>query len=184
VEEAERDRRAEVYTTLDPVNQHAAQRAVNYMMPPPPSPLNPGRNAAAEVLIQPGTGRVRAMAIDRPYGSGKHRNTVNYAVGPQYHGGQGVQIGSTGKVYVMVTALEQGIPFGYSKNVGFSATVGGYTNCKGQPLPPGRCTTTRAKRAGTTPSTPGRPSPSTCGSPTWSRRSACAMWSAPPPRWA
>src|SRR5262249_50628652 len=46
------------------------------------------------------------------------------------------QIGSTGKVYVMVTALEQGIPFGYSKNVGASATVGGYTNCKGEATPP------------------------------------------------
>src|SRR5436190_202729 len=137
-----------IYTTLDPADQHAAQRAVNYMMPPPPSPLNPGRNAAAEVLIEPGSGRVRAMAIDRPYGSGKHRNTVNYAVGPQYHGGQGVQIGSTGKVYVMVAALEQGIPFGYSKNVGFSATVGGYTNCKGQPLPPWKVHNDESEKGG------------------------------------
>jgi len=137
-----------IYTTLDPADQHAAQRAVNYMMPPPPSPLNPGRNAAAEVLIQPGTGRVRAMAIDRPYGSGNHRNAVNYAVGPQYNGGQGVQIGSTGKVYVMVAALEQGIPFGYSKNVGFSATVGGYTNCKGQPLPPWKVHNDESEKGG------------------------------------
>src|SRR5262249_3804362 len=66
----------------------------------------------------------------------KHATVVNYAVGPQYNGGEGVQIGSTGKVYVMVTALEQGIPFGYTKNVGFSATVDGYTNCKGQATSP------------------------------------------------
>ncbi|MEP7023919.1 MAG: transglycosylase domain-containing protein, partial [Actinomycetota bacterium] len=45
-----------IYTTLDPVDQHAAQHAVNYMVPPPPSSFNPGGNAAAEVLIQPGTG--------------------------------------------------------------------------------------------------------------------------------
>jgi membrane peptidoglycan carboxypeptidase len=137
-----------IYTTLDPADQSAAHRAVNYMMPPPPSPLNPGRNAAAEVLIEPGTGRVRAMAIDRPYGYNKHGNVVNYAVGPQYNGGQGVQIGSTGKVYVMVTALEQGIPFGYSKNVGFSATVGGYTNCKGEPLAPWKVHNDESEKGG------------------------------------
>ncbi len=125
-----------IYTTLDPAVQRAARNAVNYMLPPPPSSVNPGKNAATEVIIQPGTGKVRAIAIDRPYGYGKHATVVNYAVGPQYNGGEGVQIGSTGKVYVMVTALEQGIPFGYSKNVGFSADVGGYTNCKGQPTAP------------------------------------------------
>jgi len=45
-----------------------------------------------------------------------------------------VQIGSTGKVYVMVTALLQGIPFGYTKTVPASTQVSGYTNCKGQPV--------------------------------------------------
>jgi membrane peptidoglycan carboxypeptidase len=121
-----------ITTTLDPRDQHAANHAVNTMLPPPPSRVNPGRNADTEVLIQPGTGKVRAIAIDRPYGTGPDQNTVNYAVGPQYNGTGGVQIGSTGKVYVMVTALLQGIPFGYSKTVGYAAQVSGYTNCKGQ----------------------------------------------------
>jgi membrane peptidoglycan carboxypeptidase len=137
-----------IYTTLDPKDQRAANHAVNYEMPPPPSSINPGKNADTEVLIQPGTGRVRAIAIDRPYGYGPHRNTVNYAVGPQYDGGEGVQIGSTGKVYVMVTALMQGIPFGYSKTVGYSATVGGYTNCKGQPLAPWKVHNDESERGG------------------------------------
>jgi membrane peptidoglycan carboxypeptidase len=123
-----------ITTTLDRKDQKAANRAVNYEMPPPPNPANPGRNADTEVLIQPGTGRIRAIAIDRPYGTGRHQNTVDYAVGPQYDGTSGVQIGSTGKVYTMVTALEQGIPFGYSKTVGYSANVTGFTNCKGQPV--------------------------------------------------
>jgi membrane peptidoglycan carboxypeptidase len=117
-----------ITTTLDPKDQKAANRAVNYEMPPPPNPANPGKNADTEVLIQPGTGKIRAIAIDRPYG----RNLVNYAVGPQYDGTGGVQIGSTGKIYVMVTALLQGIPFGYAKTVPFSAQVSGFTNCKGQ----------------------------------------------------
>jgi membrane peptidoglycan carboxypeptidase len=138
-----------IQTTLDPKDQKAAQNAVNYEMPPPPSSLNPGNNAEAEVMIQPGTGAVRAIAIDRPYGNGPGQTTVNYAVGPQYHGGEGVQIGSTGKVYVMVTALEQGIPFGYSKNVPFSATVGGFSNCKGQYINPWQVHNDESERGGT-----------------------------------
>ncbi len=120
-----------IYTTLDRKDQTAAQTAVNHQMPPPPSAVNPGRNAIAEVLVQPGTGNVRAMAIDRPYGYGRGQTTLNYAVGPQYDGTQGVQIGSAGKVYTMVAALRQGVPFGYSQTVGFQASVSGYTNCQG-----------------------------------------------------
>jgi membrane peptidoglycan carboxypeptidase len=121
-----------ITTTLDPADQRAANRAVNRVLPAPPSSFNPGKNADTEVLIQPGTGKIRAIAIDRPYGTGRHHNLVNYAVGPQYDGAGGVQIGSTGKVYTMVTALMQGIPFGYAKTVGFNAQVSGFTNCKGQ----------------------------------------------------
>jgi membrane peptidoglycan carboxypeptidase len=137
-----------ITTTLNRRDQKVANRAVNYEMPPPPSPINPGGNADTEVLIQPGTGKVQAIAIDRPYGVGKHKNLVDYAVGPQYDGTGGVQIGSTGKVYVMVTALEQGIPFGYSKTVGFNATVSGYTNCKGQQLAPWQVHNDESERGG------------------------------------
>ena len=125
-----------IYTTLDPADQRAANGAVNYQMPHPPSGINPGHNADTEVLIQPRTGYVRAIAIDRPYGFGPNQNSIDYAVGPQYNGSYGVQIGSTGKVYTMVTALLQGVPFGYTKTVGFSATVGPYANCKGQYVAP------------------------------------------------
>jgi membrane peptidoglycan carboxypeptidase len=78
-----------ITTTLDPRDQLAANHAVKYVLPAPPSPVNPGRNADTEVLIQPGTGKVRAIGIDRPYGTGRHQNTVNYAVGPQYNGRPG-----------------------------------------------------------------------------------------------
>jgi membrane peptidoglycan carboxypeptidase len=122
-----------IRTTLSPTDQHAAQRAVDYMVPATSSAYNPGRNADTEVMIQPGTGKVRAIAIDRPYGMGRGQTVDNYAVGPQYDGGYGVQIGSTGKVYVMVTALLQGIPFGFSMSTPQSTTVSGYANCEGAP---------------------------------------------------
>jgi len=137
-----------IYTTLDPAEQRAAQAAVNYQMPHPPSGINPGHNADTEVLVQPGTGYVRAIAIDRPYGFGPRQNSINYAVGPQYNGGFGVQIGSTGKVYTMVTALLQGVPFGYTKTVGFSATVGPYSNCKGQYVAPWNVHNDESERGG------------------------------------
>ena len=51
------------YTTMNPQDQDAAQNSVNFMLPAPPSGYNPGRNAAAEVLIQPGTGAIQAIAV-------------------------------------------------------------------------------------------------------------------------
>ena len=138
----------QIYTTLDRKDQAAAQAAVNYQMPAPPSSVNPGKNAATEVLIQPGTGQVRAIAIDRPYGSGPGQTTVDYAAGPQYDGSYGVQIGSTGKVYTMVAALQQGVPFGYSQTVGYSTTVSGYTNCQGQPTGPWKVHNDESEKGG------------------------------------
>ena len=139
-----------ITTTLDPKDQRAANHAVNYMLPPPPSGTTRAKNADTEVLIQPGTGEVRAIAIDRPYGNGKRHNVVDYAVGPQYDGSEGVQIGSTGKVYVMVTALEQGIPFGYAKTVRLlrPPSAGTPTARASVTSLRGRCTTTRASWRG------------------------------------
>src|ERR1035441_795961 len=118
-----------IYTTLDPKDQHAADNAVNYMVPPPPSADNPGADAAAEVLIQPGTGYVRAVANDRPYGNG----AVDYAVDSVYNGGpDGVQTGSSSKIFTLLTALEQGVPFGYVQTVSAGPeTITGYTSCSG-----------------------------------------------------
>ena len=119
-----------IYTTLDPRDQRAAQHAVDYELPPT-GPLNPTHKMDTEVMVQPGTGQVRSMAIDRGYGTGAGNTTVNYAVGPQYDGGGGFQIGSTAKIYTLVTALEQGIPFGYAKYAPYSTTLTGITSCAG-----------------------------------------------------
>jgi membrane peptidoglycan carboxypeptidase len=124
-----------IYTTLDPKDQQAADNAVSYIAPPHDRAVNPARNAIAEAIVQPGTGQIRAIAEDRTYGGRTSRGetTVDYAVGPQYGGGEGVQIGSTGKVFTMVAALEQNIPFGFSMHVNGTAVVNGFTNCAGAP---------------------------------------------------
>jgi membrane peptidoglycan carboxypeptidase len=125
-----------VYTTLNPQDEHAAKQAVNYMVPQPPNGANPGGNAASEVLIQPGSGRILAIANDRSYGTGKNQTTQSYAVNSKYDGGVGVQTGSSSKLFTLITALEQGVPFGFPQTVPASTTLTGYTDCAGGPTGP------------------------------------------------
>ncbi len=120
-----------IYTTLNTKDQIAANNAVNYVEPPNNSTVNPGHNADAEVLIQPGTGDVRAIAVNRVFG----QDDIDYAVNSTYGGGVGVQTGSSSKLFTLITALEQGKPFGYPIKIKAPATVGPYTNCKGQYVP-------------------------------------------------
>jgi membrane peptidoglycan carboxypeptidase len=121
-----------IYTTLNPQDQNAAQNAVNFMLPPPPSQYNPGQNAAAEVLVQPGTGAIEAIAVDRPYGIGRGQDSVDYAVDTPQDGGLGVQSGSASKLFTLITALKRGIPFGDSMTVKSPSVIRPYYNCSGK----------------------------------------------------
>jgi len=123
-----------IYTTLDEEDQNATANAVNYVLPNGSHVYNPANNAETEVLVQPGTGDIKAMAENRTYGSGGNNTTINYAVDTQYGGLNGVQTGSSSKLFTLVTALEQGVPFGFTLTVPGSTTVTGFTNCQGQPV--------------------------------------------------
>lgn len=125
-----------IYTTLSGADQRAADNAVNFVVPATSAYYNPGHNVDTEVMIQPGTGYVRAIAVDRPFGTGPGHTTVDYAVNTAYGGSAGVQTGSSAKIFTLVTALEQGIPFGYHLRVTSPTTVGPYYNCKGGYVPP------------------------------------------------
>jgi membrane peptidoglycan carboxypeptidase len=122
-----------IYTTLSPQDQSAATKAVNYVVPANSSYYNPGHNVDTTVLMQPGTGKLLAIAEDRPYGTGKGQTQVNYAVNTQYGGVSGVQTGSSSKLFTLITALAQGVPFGSTKTVPYSTTINGFTNCQGGP---------------------------------------------------
>ena len=123
-----------IYTTLDEEDQHAAANAVNYTLPAYSQNYNPGNLADTEVVVQPGSGDIKAMAEDRPYSSnGGSGSNINYAVDTQYGGSAGVQTGSSSKLFTLITALEQGVPFGFTMHVPGSATITGYTNCQGGP---------------------------------------------------
>ncbi|MCW2723107.1 MAG: glycosyl transferase, family 51 [Frankiales bacterium] len=92
-----------IRTTLDPVVQKTAQTAVDEQVPRD----DPWGAAAAINMVVPGTGDIKAMAVDRTYGEvGARETKVNYATG----GVQGFQAGSTFKAFVLAEALRQGIP--------------------------------------------------------------------------
>ena len=138
-----------IYTTLEPQDQKAANDAVNWVAPANSGAFNPGRNVDTEVLIQPGTGKIRAIAVDRPYGSGPGETTVDYAAPTQYDGGTGVQTGSSSKIFTLITALKQGVPFGFSQAIVSPSTIGPYFNCEGQPTAPFNVTNAEGAGKGT-----------------------------------
>ncbi|MFL6140036.1 MAG: transglycosylase domain-containing protein [Frankiaceae bacterium] len=97
-----------IFTTLRPTVQAAAQDAVDRTVPPTNRNNGGTGIAAASVTVQPGTGAVTGMAIDRKYSHERQHGatSVNYALG----GSTGYQAGSTFKVFVLADALRQGIP--------------------------------------------------------------------------
>ena len=120
-----------IHTTLSAKDQRAATNAVNYVVPPKKPYYNPGYNVDTEVMVQPGTGYVKAIAVDRPYGFGPGQTSVDYAVDTKYDGGAGVQTGSSSKLFTLITALKQGLQFGFNLKVHDNMTVGGFSDCHG-----------------------------------------------------
>ncbi|GGM31811.1 penicillin-binding protein [Micromonospora yangpuensis] len=120
-----------VTTTLDVQAQDGADKAVR-------KSLGVNSKAARMVaVVEPGSGRVRALAVNRNFKlddpdkpknkissdpkkaakkiRGSYPNTVN----PLLTGGDGItgyQAGSVFKIYTIVAALEKGIPLGYTFN--------------------------------------------------------------------
>ena len=119
-----------IYTTLNMKDQLAADRAVDYVEPPNDPGVNPNRNADTEVLLQPGTGDVRAIAVNRTFGNGPGQDDIDYAVNQQYGGdANGVQTGSSSKIFTLITALKQGVPFGHTINIKNPDTIGPFPTC-------------------------------------------------------
>ncbi|WDZ85022.1 transglycosylase domain-containing protein [Micromonospora cathayae] len=99
-----------IVASLDPEVQRAAQEQVLRIYRPE------SRYALPTAVVQPGSGRILAMAVNRRYGldanppgQPNHPHTVNQLVA----GGGGIvgyQAGSTFKLFTLLAALEAGLP--------------------------------------------------------------------------
>ncbi|MBB6471251.1 transglycosylase domain-containing protein [Sphaerisporangium rubeum] len=120
-----------IKTTLDTKMQKAADQAIKKWVHASDKPV------AAQALVEPGTGAIKAMAASRKFGSSKKKNESNYnlVADVAHGGGAGFQAGSTFKVFTLTTALKEGMKFGDGIASGATFRANGYgdfKNCKGQ----------------------------------------------------
>ncbi|MEO7267801.1 MAG: transglycosylase domain-containing protein [Knoellia sp.] len=92
-----------IKTTLDPTLQRATLRELTKAVPIG----NKSNLGAASTVLEPGTGKILAMAQATDFA----KSQLNLNVDQKYGGSQyGFQFGSTAKMYALVTALESGMP--------------------------------------------------------------------------
>ena len=103
-----------IVTTLDPNLQSAANQAVSDYVPQSMSGVDIG---GAFVTVQPGTGKILAMAQNKNYSqdpaADPATNTaINYSTDAAYGGSTGFQNGSTEKLFVLMDWLKTGHSLG------------------------------------------------------------------------
>lgn len=94
--------------------------------------------AGALASVEPGTGKIRAMAISREYGTKQGQTTINYATDYKYGGSRGFQDGSTHKVFTSAAAIAEGYGTEYKINAPYRQ--GGFRaerRCDGKRVPTG-----------------------------------------------
>jgi membrane peptidoglycan carboxypeptidase len=120
-----------IKTTIDPKMQKAAEKAIKKYVSTKDKPV------AAQAMVVPGTGEIKAMAASRKFGGSKKKNEMSYNIvaDAAHGGGTGFQQGSTAKVYTLATALEEGMKYddGFPSPAGYRASAySTFKNCKGQ----------------------------------------------------
>ena len=119
-----------IRTTVDPKMQRAAQKAVDRYVPQ----KNSSHKASSEVLVQPGTGAVRAMVVDRALGPSEKigKTWVNFAADGDHGTSLGMQAGSTFKVFTLAAALDEDMAFGHRLYAADRFAPTGLRNCDGK----------------------------------------------------
>lgn len=122
-----------IKTTLRPQAQNSAQRSAENNIPVG----DPSNKATAISMVQPGTGKVLAMAQNTEWGpKGNGKTAYNYNVRKSDGGTIGMQSGSTFKPFTLAAALEKGIPPSVSINSPARKTFYGFRDCDGYGFPP------------------------------------------------
>ncbi|MBA3310350.1 MAG: transglycosylase domain-containing protein [Nocardioidaceae bacterium] len=119
-----------IRTTIDLRFQEAADTSVqNHVFPEEQA-------IGGLAMVEPGTGYVRALAQSRPMGPKRQQGQtfLNFVVPDRYGDSRGFQSGSTFKVFVLASAIKQGIPL--SKTIYAPAATSipevNYSTCGGQ----------------------------------------------------
>lgn len=115
-----------VRTTLDAGMQQHAQKVLTTQIPAD----DPSQVAAAFTAVEPGTGHVTSLVVNRRYreGEGAGDSKVNLALG----GYGGMQAGSTFKPFVLAAAIEQGLPLDTTFDSPTTYTSPVFKNCNGR----------------------------------------------------
>ncbi|WP_332645130.1 transglycosylase domain-containing protein [Aeromicrobium sp.] len=118
-----------IKTNIDLRMQKAANSAVR-------TTVNPKDKAIAGMaMVEPGTGKVRAVAQSRPMGRDKKKGQsfINYTVPRAYGDSGGFPAGSTFKMFTVAAALKQGIDVGktYRSPRMIRMPAGTYFDCEG-----------------------------------------------------
>ena len=118
-----------IKSNIDLSMQAAADKAVRDTVKPTDGAIG------AMAMVEPGTGKVRAVAQSRPIGDDpkKGESYINFAVPPAYGDSGGFQAGSTFKMFTTAAALKNGIDVGQTYNSPPSLTMppGSYFDCEG-----------------------------------------------------
>jgi membrane peptidoglycan carboxypeptidase len=114
-----------IRTTLNPKAQHAAQHAMHQLA------SSSSSKVGMEVMVQPGTGQIEAIASSRNYGLGGNDTSIDYAADAAHGGGEGVQAGSTFKLFTLAAALSNGITEGQTFATPSQMTITGFRDCSG-----------------------------------------------------
>jgi membrane peptidoglycan carboxypeptidase len=91
-----------ITTTLDPTAQKSLMKGLSEHV------YKKDKYAAADVMVQPGTGKIVAMGQSKPYGFGKNETQINLSVDAAMGSSHGFQQGSTFKPITAAAALEAG----------------------------------------------------------------------------
>ncbi|XRQ11711.1 penicillin-binding protein [Actinomadura welshii] len=118
-----------IRTTMDRRAQKAARKAVLDFVPP----KNSAHKAAAEAMVEPGTGEIKAMAVGRALGPDEERGKtwINFAADASHGSSIGMQAGSTFKAFTLAAALDEGMPFGTRLYAPEEYEPVGFRNCDG-----------------------------------------------------
>ncbi len=136
-----------IHTTMNPADQKAAEKAVHDHV------AQTDQAVGALAMVEPGTGKVQALAQSRPMGTSEAAGEtfLNYTVPSKYGDSAGFQAGSTFKPFVLAAAVNQGVPLSTTFNAPQQMTIpqDEFANCPGQPPYAGEWTVATSTSSGT-----------------------------------